>query len=104
MSIICIGEKKGSIFISCGTTPIFPLTVFGSSSRSTPQTFTFPEVLFVNPDKILMKVLLPAPFGPSKPKIDPELIDKFMWSKAKEFPDEYFLVKPTTSIILFSIL
>jgi hypothetical protein len=51
-----------------------------------------------------MKVLLPAPFGPSKPKIDPELIDKFMWSKAKEFPDEYFLVKPTTSIILFSIL
>ena len=33
-----------------------------------------------------------------------ELIDKLMWSRAKELPEEYFLVKLTTSIILFSIL
>ena len=76
MFIICSGEKKGSIFISWGTTPILPLIVFGSSSRSIPHTFTFPDVLFVSPERIFINVLFPAPFGPSNPKIEPDLIVK----------------------------
>ena len=71
MNIISKGEKKGSIFISCGTTPILPLIVFGSISRSTPQTKTFPEVLFESPDIMFMNELFHAPLGPRRPNIEP---------------------------------
>ena len=69
ISIICFCKKWINI-ISCGTTPILPLTVFGSKSKSTPQTLTLPDVLLVKPDKILINVLS-APFGPKRPKIEP---------------------------------
>lgn len=43
----------------------------GRSSMSRPQIRTLPELLLVRPARMLMKVDLPAPFGPSSPKIEP---------------------------------
>ena len=50
---------------------MFPLIVFGSLSRSIPQTNTLPDVLLDRPDKILINELFPAPLGPKRPKIEP---------------------------------
>ena len=56
--------------------PIEALTCLGFLSRSKPQTFTYPDVLVTVPPKILKKVVLPAPFGPSSPKTSPSLTSK----------------------------
>ena len=45
---------------------------------SRPQMDTLPEVFFVRPERMLMKVDLPAPLGPSRPKIEPRGIDRSM--------------------------
>ncbi len=65
------GVKKGSAAISWGTTPMAARASRGRSSMSRPQIFTVPEVLRTRPARMLMKVDLPAPFGPSRPKTDP---------------------------------
>ncbi len=65
------GVKKGSAAISCGTTPMAARASLGCVSMSRPQIFTWPLVFWQRPDKMLMKVDFPAPFGPSRPKIDP---------------------------------
>jgi len=51
-------------------------------SISLPQTTASPDVLIVNPARILIKVDFPAPFGPSKPNIEPLGIDKEISSRA----------------------
>jgi len=38
---------------------------------SMPQIRAVPDVLFTSPARMLMKVDLPAPLGPSRPKIEP---------------------------------
>ena len=43
----------------------------GRTSISRPQTVTLPLVLLTRPAMMLMKVDLPAPLGPSRPKIEP---------------------------------
>ena len=57
--------------ISWGTTPIAALAARVSSSMSRPQIRTAPSDLRVRPDRMLMKVDLPAPLGPRRPKIEP---------------------------------
>ena len=52
------------------------LTCLGFLSRSKPQTLTSPDVLDTVPPKILKKVVLPAPFGPSNPNTSPSLTSK----------------------------
>jgi hypothetical protein len=66
-----IGVKKGSAAISWGTTPMAARASRGRSSMSRPQILTVPEVLLHRPDRMLMKVDLPAPLGPSRPNTDP---------------------------------
>ena len=56
---------------SCGTTPMAARDWRGFVSWSKPQMRTEPAVLTTSPARMLMKVDLPAPFGPSRPKIDP---------------------------------
>ena len=47
-----------------------------------PPIFTFPEVFLVIDDKILIKVDLPAPFGPKRPKKEPFFILRLILSRA----------------------
>ena len=65
------GVKKTSAASSCGTTPMAARASRGRSSMSRSQILTVPEVLRVRPARMLMKVDLPAPLGPSRPKIEP---------------------------------
>ena len=65
------GAKKASRLTSWGTIPIDALTCLGFLSISNPQTLILPEVFDTIPPRILRKVVFPAPFGPSKPKISP---------------------------------
>ena len=50
-----------------------------------PPTLTIPDVLFVSPDKIFIKVLFPAPFGPKRPNIEPSGMERSIKFKAKLF-------------------
>ena len=85
-----LGVKKGSNMISCGTIPIDALALRGWASMSKPQMDALPDVFITNPAKILISVDLPAPFGPSKPKIDPCATSK-LTSLSACFPPAYFL-------------
>ncbi len=55
----------------CPERPIISLACAGFLKISTPATCAVPESGFNRVDKILTVVVLPAPFGPSKPKIVP---------------------------------
>ena len=57
--------------ISCGTTPIERLALRGCSSMSKPQMSTLPPLFTTSPARMLISVDLPAPLGPSSPKICP---------------------------------
>ena len=81
-----LGEKKGSIVNSCGTTPRHDLAAFGFLSMLLFQTIASPDVLMVKPAKILIKVDLPAPLGPRSPNIDPLGISNEIESNAKKSP------------------
>ena len=64
--------------ISWGTTPMAARASRGRSSMSRPQIETLPVVFLVRPARMLMKVDLPAPLGPSRPKIEPRGIARSM--------------------------
>ena len=53
------------------TRPILFLTSSSSLTTSKPATLTSPEVGLASVVRTLMVVLLPAPFGPRKPKNSP---------------------------------
>ena len=84
-SSVSKGVKKGSNTISCGTMPIEPLALRGFRSISKPQMVTEPEVFVTIPDRMLMSVDLPAPFGPSSPNMVPRGTSKVTSSSAR-FP------------------
>ena len=64
------------MFSSCGMTPMAARDWRGFTSWSKPQIVTLPAVLRTRPARMLMVVDLPAPFGPSRPKIEPAGIDR----------------------------
>src|SRR3546814_10369188 len=66
MSSSCAGVKNGSMFSSCGTMPMAAAAWRGSRSRSMSQILTSPELLITSWARILIRVDLPAPFGPSR--------------------------------------
>jgi len=73
------------------------LTSRESWNTSNPATRTLPEVPGMNPERILRVVLLPAPFGPSRPTISPRATVKEMPSTA--VCPAYRLVRFSTSIM-----
>src|SRR5665648_252337 len=83
--------KSKSKVRCCCTTPITRLTLSGSFSTSKPETKIDPEEDSVSPTRARMVVVLPAPFGPRKPKISPENTLRFRFSTAQT--SLYFLVK-----------
>src|SRR5438270_5691601 len=79
----------------------------GSATLSTPATRAEPLVGRARPTRILMVVVLPAPLGPTKPRIWPRSTDSVSRSSATNRP--YFFVSSLVSttgwpeaIVLFS--
>src|SRR3982751_5949932 len=68
---------------------------------SCPSAITVPELGVTMPQTMLMRVVLPAPFGPSSAKISPFRISRLMLLRAGA-PDAYVLVRlamETTGVI-----
>ena len=57
--------------ISCGTSPISRIAALRWRSRSVPNTSTVPALALTSEDTMPIKVLLPAPLGPSRAKKSP---------------------------------
>src|SRR5262245_49093737 len=75
--------------------PMSRLMRRGSAAQSTPATLAEPDVGRARPTRILMVVVLPAPFGPMNPRICPRPTDIVSRSSARNVP--YFLVKSRVS-------
>ena len=67
---------------SCGTSPLICLTSVGSVRMSWPPIRAVPDVGSSTPVSIEIVVVLPAPFGPSRPKTSPSSTAKLMPSTA----------------------
>ncbi|VVB66618.1 Uncharacterised protein [Candidatus Gugararchaeum adminiculabundum] len=81
---------------SCGTTPILARTNAASSFMSKDATRATPSLGVMSVVSIFMVVVLPAPFGPRKPKSSPFFMRRSMPSTAVKLPN--FLVRPVQSI------
>src|SRR4051812_43200867 len=75
-------------------TPMRGLMASASRATSTPRTDTSPPSGSRSPSRISTVVVLPAPFGPSRPKISPLATSKSMPATAWTSP--YRLVRPRT--------
>ena len=82
---------------SWNTMPMDLRTSDGFFVTSKPLTIAVPEVTFRIVHNMDMVVLLPAPFGPSSPKISPLSTLKLMPSTAVKLPN--FFVKFFVSMI-----
>src|SRR5437588_341722 len=72
------------------------LTLWGSLRTSIPPTKAWPSSALRRPSRISTVVVLPAPLGPSNPKISRSSTRKEMPSTATRFP--YRLRSPSTTI------
>ena len=61
--------------------PIFA-KYFSGSDTELPSTSALPEVGEINPSKIRIVVVLPAPFGPTKPQMVPGGTSKVAFESA----------------------
>jgi len=75
-----------SLVSAWGMTPITRLTASGSRDTSWPAMMAFPLVTGISVVIMRMSVLLPAPLGPSKPKISPSATSKVMPPTASKSP------------------
>ena len=72
-------------------------TISGLARRSYPATMAVPPLGRSAVDSILNVVVLPAPFGPKRPRISPGLHSKLTPSQARIVPN--LLVRPIALII-----
>ena len=89
-----------SLVIACGMTPIDRRTPSACLTMSKPLMIAVPEVGGSSVTIIRMSVDLPAPFGPSRPKISPSSTAKLMPFTAVKSPN--FLTMFRTSIAAIS--
>ena len=66
--------SKASVVSSCGTKPIFCRAARKSRTMSWPSAVTVPPLALTMPQMMLIRVVLPAPLGPSRAKISPRRI------------------------------
>ena len=78
-------RKLGGVSCS-GMIPTRSRTPTGSFTTSTPSTEAVPPVGRVCPVSILIIVVLPDPFGPSRPKSAPFSTERVTWSTACTSP------------------
>ena len=74
--------RNSAIAVSCGDTAITRFTDNGSCWMSCPRIVAVPPVGRSRQQSILMVVVLPAPFGPSREKSSPSSMDRSMPSTA----------------------
>src|SRR6202035_2519449 len=94
--------SSGSDVSACGMTPIQWRTPSASVTTSCPPTTAEPEVGGVSVVIIRISVVLPAPFGPSKPKISPVGTVKLTSFTATKSPNCFFSF--LTSIAFVSVV
>ena len=68
--------SNASVDNSCGTSPIFMRAARASRTMSWPSASTVPELGLTMPQTMLISVVLPAPFGPSRAKISPRRMSR----------------------------
>ena len=78
--------SNASVESSCGTRPIRSRAARAFLRMSWPFTVIVPLVGLTMPQTMLISVVLPAPFGPSRPKISPRRISRFVGFSASK-PD-----------------
>src|SRR5437879_1896575 len=83
---------------SDATHPIRCFTCIGSRRTLNPATVASPSVMSARPVSNLIIVVLPAPFGPRRPKTVPEATFRVTWSTAVSFP--YTFVRFSVTIAL----
>ena len=87
-----------SLVIACGMTPIEHRTPSACFTTSNPLTIAVPDVGGSSVTSMRIRVDLPAPFGPSSPKISPSSTPKVMPLTAVKSPN--FLTMWRTSMAL----
>src|SRR5436190_62647 len=90
--------KSSSRMASAAPQPIRCFTCIGSRRTLNPATVASPSVMSVRPVSNLIIVVLPAPFGPSRPKTVPEATFRVTWSTAVSLP--YTFVRFSVTIAL----
>src|SRR5689334_6168255 len=75
-------DSNASVVSSCGTSPIFDRAARYSVTMSCPSASTRPALGRTRPQMMLISVVLPAPFGPSRAKISPRLMARLMSDSA----------------------
>src|SRR6185503_4186993 len=88
-----------SLVIACGMTPIVRRTSSDCFMMSNPPTSAVPAVGGSSVTSIRINVDLPAPLGPSSPKISPSSTVKLMPSTAVKSPNFFTMLR--TSIAFF---
>jgi hypothetical protein len=89
-------SARSSVFVWV-TTPIRRFAAAGSATTSTPPTRAVPLVGRTRVVSMPAVVVLPAPFGPSSPKISPRCTARSSPSTART-PPGYTFVSPWVSI------
>src|ERR1051326_6061025 len=89
-------DKSGSLVSACGITPIHRRTSFGFFETSYPAIRVVPAVIGMSVVIMRISVDLPAPFGPSSPKISSSATWNVTPSTAVKSP--YFLTMSRTSM------
>ena len=80
-----------SLVIACGITPIARRTPSAWRTTSNPPTLAVPEEGGIRVVNMRMRVDLPAPFGPSNPKISPRSTVKLIPSTAVKSPKRFVI-------------
>src|SRR5438445_13686603 len=83
---------------SDATQPIRCFTCIGSRRTLNPATVASPSVMSVRPVSNLIIVVLPAPFGPRRPKTVPDATFRVTWSTAVSFPYTFVRFSVTIAI------
>src|ERR1700731_4571729 len=87
-----------SVASSCGTRPILERAARYSLMMSKPSALTLPPLGLTIPQMMLMRVVLPAPFGPSRAKISPRRISRLTFFSASK-PEAYFFDRLCTEMM-----
>src|SRR3954471_2608890 len=87
-------DREAYVGVSCATNPTRPRCA-GLEAGGAPRTSIVPEVGASSPTARLSRVLLPAPFGPTRPTTRPLGIESVQSVSAWRRP--YFLERPLAS-------
>src|SRR5437660_591368 len=81
--------RSPSLVMACGITPMLRRALLGSWRTSKPSISPVPSVISSRVVIMRMSVDLPAPLGPSNPKISPSATSKETPSTAVKFPKRF---------------